>query len=1014
MVVQDIAVLIKILEKSGLIKGDALEQIKEEAQAKAKELDKPEKLARYWIQKGFVTRWQAAQLLNGKGAFFLGKYKLLKLIGTGGMGRVFLAEHTIMNRKVALKVISKEYCDNPAAVKRFQAEARAIATLNHPNIVQAYNFESEGNRYYIVMEYVDGESLEERIKKAGPLPIEETISCIRQAAKALRHAHQRKMIHCDIKPTNLLVNDKNQIKILDMGIARLQESSKSQMIKNNSSPDVLGTVDFMAPEMAINSPEIDARTDIYSLGCTLYYLLTGSVPYPSATLAERILDHQESPPKDPRELREDTPDDLAEICLKMEAKLPEDRYQNMQEVLDALAESFPESGDLNMSDSSGGLSLAVEAQGPSASNASSQNGQSWAGSLDFDKKTEPKKSKESAASSQSFDFTASSDSSEQAHKSSSEGLVPPIASTGGKKTSKKKKGGKAAAPAFKFALPAFLTQMSGRTKLIISASVLGVVVLTGIIVGIVAWLSGDSDKPVTAANQPAVTNTLAPTTLAPTPAAGELTDLGAPATAATTVSAAAATSATQPSATGADVGSSTPAAAPAVTVAGTAAVPTAQAAAPAGTAAEAGAPAATAPAATGSAATGSAATAPASASTDAAATAPSDPNAAAAPVELTEEEKAKKAEEEKKAAEDKAKADAQAKEKAEAEAKAKADAEAKAKEESEKKKAEEAKKNAENLFKEAPTSVELPNLKTNEATTLITINTDEAWSLLLLGGTVCGPKNFSYEIEQTEADPAKAEWKIKETAPGKGEPTVTEVAKIWREESDLKFQYLETANIKSAGAIRNTFLQIEALGKSHKLALRAPVVIADSSFDFFRKGLQIKPEIRDLPGNLDNVKFSFIGIDGFDKKEVTIEPVEPQSITSKTRPAIKFIYLAQGNNLTYPLGIEAMINPKTLVIKFSAGFLDQRLGQAFQQFVKNKVILNMKKIEAEKKLSSLTQQEKDAKGEKTKIHNEMEQIKASLWAFNFMEKVETAPPKLQFEIFNDIDGEKMVLITTAQ
>ena len=277
------------------------------------------------------------------------------------MGRVFLAEHTIMHRKVALKVISKEFSNNPDALKQFQAEARAIATLNHINIVQAYNFESEGDRFYIVMEYVDGQSLEKRVHKEGPLPINDVISYLRQSAKALRHAHQRNMVHCDIKPDNLLLNQDGQIKILDMGIAKLNDPKKksqaqetaptsdSQAKKDES--HILGTVDYLAPEMASGEAEADPRVDIYSLGCTMFFLLTGQVPYPETTLIERILAHQEKPPRDPRELRPDTPKELAYIILKMEEKKPEDRYQSMDEVLAALDASFPESTDLNVMDS---------------------------------------------------------------------------------------------------------------------------------------------------------------------------------------------------------------------------------------------------------------------------------------------------------------------------------------------------------------------------------------------------------------------------------------------------------------------------------------------------------------------------------------------------------------------------------------------------------------------------------------------------------------------------------------
>ncbi len=355
MAVQSVSGLLKVLEKSALLSSEEFDSVKQEA-LDSENFDTPEKLARHWVQTNLLTKWQVLQLLSGKAAFFLGKYKLLNLLGVGGMGRVFLAEHTIMHRKVALKVISREFSRNPDAVKQFQAEARAIASLNHINIVQAYNFESEGDRLYIVMEYVDGQSLEKRVQKEGPLPFNEAISYFRQAIKALCHAHQRNMIHCDIKPDNLLLNKSGQIKILDMGIAKLNDSKKKNLspieetTESHAQKDdshILGTVDYLAPEMASGEVEANPRVDIYSLGCTMFFLLTGQVPYPETTLIERILAHQEKPPRDPRELRPDTPKELARIILKMEQKKPEDRYASMDEVLADLNAAFPESDDLN-------------------------------------------------------------------------------------------------------------------------------------------------------------------------------------------------------------------------------------------------------------------------------------------------------------------------------------------------------------------------------------------------------------------------------------------------------------------------------------------------------------------------------------------------------------------------------------------------------------------------------------------------------------------------------------------
>ncbi|MBQ2622140.1 MAG: serine/threonine protein kinase [Thermoguttaceae bacterium] len=496
MAVQSTSALLKVLEKSALLSSEEFESVKQEALDSPELYNTPEKLAKHWIQTNLLTKWQVMQLLSGKAAFFLGKYKLLNLLGVGGMGRVFLAEHTIMHRKVALKVISKEFSNNPDALKQFQAEARAIATLNHINIVQAYNFESEGDRYYIVMEYVDGQSLEKRVQKEGPLPINDVISYLRQSAKALQHAHQRNMIHCDIKPDNLLLNQDGQIKILDMGIAKLNDPKKkgqvsepeptsdSQAKKDES--HILGTVDYLAPEMASGEVEADPRVDIYSLGCTMFFLLTGQVPYPETTLIERILAHQEKPPRDPRELRPDTPKELAYIILKMEEKKPEDRYQSMDEVLAALDASFPESTDLNIMDNS---SVVPEMERSGVNSA--KNSAAWSTNVSAAGDTKNTNSKRS----DSFDFlsgTGISTSGSNLHSphSSADNHVKPsdkksAHSKAGKKagTGKKKSGG---AP---------LANMPMQTKIIIGAAIGAVVLILALVL---VFTSGSSDTKTTA------------------------------------------------------------------------------------------------------------------------------------------------------------------------------------------------------------------------------------------------------------------------------------------------------------------------------------------------------------------------------------------------------------------------------------------------------------------------------------------------------------------------------------
>lgn len=321
-----------ILQKSKLLTPSQLAQARE----LAREDDESKALAKRLARKDIITRWQAGQLLAGRSSFYLGKYRLIELLGSGGMGNVFLGRHVTMNRLVALKIISRRVGKDPASLDRFLAEARAVAALDHPNIVQAYSVDTEGDRYYMVMEYVEGLDLQQMVEEDGPLDCRLAVDYIRQVAEGLEHAHQRNMIHCDVKPSNLLVNLQGVVKILDLGLARLTHGDPADV--SDSQENVLGSVDYLAPEQAIESAELDYRADIYSLGCTLYFLLSGRPPFAKGTLHERILKHQTQPP--PR-LPSDVPSDLAAICMKMMEKSPDDRFPSAAEVYRVLGEWRP-------------------------------------------------------------------------------------------------------------------------------------------------------------------------------------------------------------------------------------------------------------------------------------------------------------------------------------------------------------------------------------------------------------------------------------------------------------------------------------------------------------------------------------------------------------------------------------------------------------------------------------------------------------------------------------------------
>ncbi len=331
MAVATVDEFLTALEKSKLLAGEQLVQ----AQNLAGSTVDAKTFARALARENLVSRWQASTLLDlgPRAKLRMGKYKLISPLGKGGMGKVFLAEHVTMNRRVALKIVPRSIDKDPVSLDRFFAEARAIASLDHPNIVQAYSVDNELDRYFIVMEYVDGQDLQRVVEAGGPLEFDRAASYIRQAAEGLVHAHARNLVHCDIKPSNLLVNNRDVLKILDLGLARLNRGDEPR----GDSETVLGTVDYMSPEQGVGGSDFDHRSDIYSLGCTLYFLLTGHPPFPEGTLLQRIAKHQSQEPRDILAERPGTPAKLAEICRRLMAKQPGDRYQSMQEVIAALA-----------------------------------------------------------------------------------------------------------------------------------------------------------------------------------------------------------------------------------------------------------------------------------------------------------------------------------------------------------------------------------------------------------------------------------------------------------------------------------------------------------------------------------------------------------------------------------------------------------------------------------------------------------------------------------------------------
>jgi hypothetical protein len=263
------------------------------------------------------------------------RYHVGRLLGVGGMGSVFEAEHRVMRRPVAVKVINRAYTANPAAVERFRREVQAAARLAHPNIVTAHDAEQAGDLHFLVMELVDGKSLACVLKERGPLPIREACAYVRQAALGLQHAHEKGMVHRDVKPDNLMLTPDGTVKVLDFGLAALTAKGGSGGLTEANV--IMGTPDYMAPEQAEDSHKADIRADVYSLGCTLYHLLTGNIPYPADTSLRKVLAHRDRPVPSLRAVRPEVPKGLETVLARLLAKKPADRYQTPGEVAAALA-----------------------------------------------------------------------------------------------------------------------------------------------------------------------------------------------------------------------------------------------------------------------------------------------------------------------------------------------------------------------------------------------------------------------------------------------------------------------------------------------------------------------------------------------------------------------------------------------------------------------------------------------------------------------------------------------------
>jgi serine/threonine protein kinase len=273
------------------------------------------------------------------------RYKIGRFLGRGGMGAVYQAAHRLMDRQVALKIIHGNLSKHPRVVERFRQEVKAAAKLSHPNIVAAYDADQAGELHFLVMEFVDGMSLAQLVNKRGPLEVAYACHFVRQAAKGLHHAFEAGMVHRDLKPHNLMLTRKGQVKILDFGLARLAVETRADLklpataegAGLTQAGDIMGTPDYMAPEQLLDPTTADTRADIFSLGCSLYFLLTGLSPFAHINERSVLMAPNKRQHRPIVELRRDLPSGLVAVIEKMLAPNPAERFTTPAEVVKVLA-----------------------------------------------------------------------------------------------------------------------------------------------------------------------------------------------------------------------------------------------------------------------------------------------------------------------------------------------------------------------------------------------------------------------------------------------------------------------------------------------------------------------------------------------------------------------------------------------------------------------------------------------------------------------------------------------------
>lgn len=363
MLISSSGILMDTLRQHRLLSPDQLAQLPQFSQGRCGDA---RAFAKALIQRGWLSIYQVNQLLSGNGhELVIGPYYVLDKLGQGGLSSVYRARHREYANQVAIKIIKPEVFASPEGRQQFLQEVEAMARLDHENIVQFCDADQWKDTFYFAMEYIEGTDLGKVVRLSGALPVHEACAYIRQAALGLQHAYERNLIHRDVKPVNLYLTQipiqgglatsrlfepnsgparpvapptRPLVKILDWGLAswRTPKGSTAEQVSENVARSIVGTADYLAPEQARNANLADIRSDIYSLGCSLYYLLTGQPPFPDGTLMQKILLHQQAEPRAIDEFRTDVPPAVIAMVKRMMAKQPEERFQTPASVALAL------------------------------------------------------------------------------------------------------------------------------------------------------------------------------------------------------------------------------------------------------------------------------------------------------------------------------------------------------------------------------------------------------------------------------------------------------------------------------------------------------------------------------------------------------------------------------------------------------------------------------------------------------------------------------------------------------